>query len=833
VRLVRSRCGMIVLGLVLLAAICLFRPGANRLRSQIVRSISLALGRSVEVSSVSLRFLPQPGFDLENFVVHDGPDFGAEPVLRAQEVTALLRISSLLRGRLEIATLSLTEPSLNLVRNSEGHWNLENLVERADKISAAPTGKAKTEKRPAFPYIEARHGRVNFKFGPEKKPYALTDADFSLWQDSENTWSMRLKAQPTRTDFNLSDTGILRVTGSWQRAAALRDTPLQFTFLWDRAQLGQLTKLVWGSDTGWRGAVQIAAGLSGTPAHLAVTTAAAAEDFRRYDIQGGGAMRLAAHCTAQYSSIDNTLFDGNCTAPMTDGAILLTGRVANPLGPRSYDLVLAAESVPMRSLALLARHSKLGLPDDLVAAGELNARVKIISPGQENKTSPGWQGGGEIVGFRLRAGVTNTDLAPSDVSFAISSDGMAPQVTVNPFRLPLGHPVPVVLQGKFSHDAYDFEVKGEAQLQRLLQAARAIGIPTLQTTAEGSAKLDVRIAGAWARFAPAEITGKAHLHSIRSRLRALDVPFEMVAADIMVGPNQTQVNNLTAIMAGTSWHGSLALPRLCATPNPCPIRFDLHADHIATDQWTLLLFPKAQNEPWYRFGAVSSHSDRPNFLALDAGGDLTAEKIVVHGIVVNKVSAKVQVQGGRIEMKDLRADLLGGRHLGDWKVDFTSQPPRYTASGGIDRLALGQLATAMENAWITGTASARYRVDTFGLTPSELFASASGTLQIEARNGLLRIVALSEGDGPLQMRYLTAGLALREGKFEIQEGKLDTESAQYQLTGTASLGRALNLKLTRDGAPGFNITGTLTQPRVTPLVTPNAQAALRHQENPR
>ena len=125
-------------------------------------------------------------------------------------------MTSLLRGRLEIARLNLTEPSLNLVRNAEGHWNLENLIERAAKIPVAPTSKAKTERRPGFPYIEGDRGRINFKFGAEKKPYALTEADFALWQDSENAWGMRLKAQPVRTDFNLSDTGMVSVNGSWQ-----------------------------------------------------------------------------------------------------------------------------------------------------------------------------------------------------------------------------------------------------------------------------------------------------------------------------------------------------------------------------------------------------------------------------------------------------------------------------------------------------------------------------------------------------------------------------------------------------------------------------------------
>ncbi len=235
-----------VAGVVVVLALFLIRPGAERLRSRIAGSISSAVGRQVEIGSVSVHLLPQPGFDLGNFVVHDDPAFSAEPMLRSDDVTAALRVSSLFRGRLEIARLNLTEPSVNLVRNSSGHWNLENLLERAAKTPVAPTSKATNETRPAFPYIEADRGRINFKFGAEKKPYALTDADFSFWQESENAWGMRMKAQPVRTDFNLSDTGTLRVNGTWQRAATLRQTPLQFTMEWERAQLGQLTKLISG-----------------------------------------------------------------------------------------------------------------------------------------------------------------------------------------------------------------------------------------------------------------------------------------------------------------------------------------------------------------------------------------------------------------------------------------------------------------------------------------------------------------------------------------------------------------------------------------------------------
>ena len=93
----------------------------------------------------------------------------------------------------------------------------------------------------------------------KKSRTALTDANFALWQDSENTWGVRLKGQPMRTDFNLSDTGRLEVDGSWQRAANLHQTPLQFTLQWDGAQLGQATKLTVGQDKGWRGGIALSA----------------------------------------------------------------------------------------------------------------------------------------------------------------------------------------------------------------------------------------------------------------------------------------------------------------------------------------------------------------------------------------------------------------------------------------------------------------------------------------------------------------------------------------------------------------------------------------------
>src|SRR5664279_5279699 len=331
----------------LLLILFLFRPGVYALRNRIANSIGSALGRRVTLDKVSLRFLPRPGFDLEGLVIYDDPAFSAEPMIRAQEVSAAIRFRSLLRGRLEIATLSATEPSVNLVRNHEGRWNLASLVERNAQIPAAPTAKAASERRPAFPYLEASHARINFKIGQTKKAYALMDADVALWQDSENSWGARMKAAPVRTDFNLTDTGLLQINATWQRAASLRLTPMQVAVQWQYGQLGQITKLLSGKDRGWRGGVNFTARLSGTPEALRIESATAIEDFHRYDIAGSENVRLATGCSGQYNAVTSALADLLCESPIGGGTLCLRGAMSMATPLPTYDLTVEVEKVPL------------------------------------------------------------------------------------------------------------------------------------------------------------------------------------------------------------------------------------------------------------------------------------------------------------------------------------------------------------------------------------------------------------------------------------------------------------------------------------------------------
>ena len=97
-----------------LLALFVLRPGASRLKSRIIYSLSSAVGRSADVGAVHVRLLPRPGFDLDNLVVYDDPAFGAEPMLRASEVTAYVRLTSLMRKRRQGRNVVLVTVSLSM-----------------------------------------------------------------------------------------------------------------------------------------------------------------------------------------------------------------------------------------------------------------------------------------------------------------------------------------------------------------------------------------------------------------------------------------------------------------------------------------------------------------------------------------------------------------------------------------------------------------------------------------------------------------------------------------------------------------------------------------------
>jgi AsmA protein len=848
----KSRRAALAAAAVLIVALLLWRPGADRFRARLEKSLSAALAHKVEIGGVSFKLLPQPGFDLAGFKVLDDPQFGSEPILRAEEVSATIHPSSLWHWRIEIASLSFKEASLNLVRRADGTWNLEPILERAAQTPVAPTGSTNSGRRPRFPYIEVTDGRVNLKLGVEKTPFALTNADLALWLQSEDEWGVRLRAQPVRTDMRLTDTGLLQVDGSWRRAVDLRKTPLNLNARYDGAQLGQFSKLIYGSDKGLRGTLRSAVNLKGSVEDLQIQADASVDEFRRYDIVAGSSLRLAAQCAARYSGAIHELSDIRCSSSSGTGDAGLTGRFMFAQSP-IYELSVTANQYPAATLVAMARRMKQGLPEDLSAAGLVDANLSF------RKNAAGelsWSGDGEASGLALRSETLRTaegsdtlslgrvpfhagpvSLAghPQDERKRQSKSGKSGAHSLNdsPENAMEAGPVKVVLEGeqtadfsaRFSKEGYIVSFVGEGPVQRLLQIGRLAGVTAIHPAIEGAAKFDWHAQGGWGGFAAPQTSGTMQLRNARVEFAGLNAPVEIAAVDLAISPEIVKLEKLAATTGGIHWSGTILRPRVCAGSAPCATTVDLHADEISTDQLNQLLNPNIRKRPWYRI-LTGGRQVESLFRKMNVQGSLKIDRFAARDFSVGGVAARISLDGGILQAKNLKASLFGGHHLGEWKADFTQSVPAYSGSGTCEGISLAQVGKAIRATWFTGAAGGKYEMSLSGWDASALQASAHGKLDLDARDGALTHFDPSAPGVPLRFRRLQTKISLGNSLLALSEGKLQGPSGIYSISGVASLRRRLDLTLRPESSAvagrSVAVTGTVDAPQVERIADEDA-----------
>ena len=84
------------------------------------------------------------------------------------------------------------------------------------------------------------------------------------------------------------------------------------------------------------------------------------------------------------------------------------------------------------------------------------------------------------------------------------------------------------------------------------------------------------------------------------------------------------------------------------------------------------------------------------------------------------------------------------------------------------------------------------------------------------------------------MDRLEGEARLRDGKFEIKDGRLESGLGMFGVNGTVSLQRGLDIKLTHSPmarvgirSHGYTITGTVAEPQVLQIANPETQARLK------
>jgi hypothetical protein len=822
----------VVATIIVLIALALLVPpfiNVNRYRARMASSLSGAVGRPVKIGEVEMRLIPQPGFVMANVEIGDDPGISNEPILRAEQVTADLRLASLWRGRLEIAKLSLKYPSLNLVQGSDGHWNLESLLWRASRTKAAPTGQKHAETRVRFPYIQADQGRVNFKFGLEKHVFAFTDADFALFSPEEDQWRMRLEARPVRTDTNISDTGTVKADINFQRAEMLRDTAVRGKISWQRGQLGMITKLINGRDGGWRGMLEMQAEVSGTPSELHFTTAASLQDFRRFDIYTGDTLALSASCTGIASIPAAEVRGFHCQLPTSPGTIGVSGTINGR--SRTYDVSIAAENVGNNSIVNLLRHSKKDVPSDLAATGSINLAANLKKTAADDSTR-NWAGKGSTTEMTLKSSILKEPVTLKPLSFDVTTPAMASVaapvktsakakkivvltipgqfLSVSPFAVAMGGKTPTTVDARLTMQGYQMRLTGPAELEHVVGFARSAGVNVPKVRLRGDLVMDIALTGAWRGLAQPSVNGTAKITNGRAEVPGIAKEVLVTQSDVALVGNEFQLRGMQAQIGDLKFTGSATVPRHCEADMPCGPGLDLQFEEVDAEKVNELLNPNLKKQPWYKlFGSSNEESLLTKIYVV---GRVTAKQVMFDKLVATRVYADFRLNHGDLLVSNLRGGVLGGTHDGQWHADFTGSTPVYTGSGTAAHINTAMLASLGKAAIGTGSINAQYEFKMSGWNGSDFAKSAQGSATFDWSNPTIRAFALN-GRGPAKVNDFNGKLVLKDGVLAFNESKMVTSNGIYFVTGTAEPEK-LALEFKSDTAAGYKVTGSLRAPEV-------------------
>src|SRR5262245_34512557 len=95
----------------------------NRYHGLIQAQIEQATGRKVTLGTMSLRLLPLRFQVAEPLIAEDSRFNGQTPFVRADNLSVELGLFALLRGNIQVGSVELRRPSVELVKDKQGVWN--------------------------------------------------------------------------------------------------------------------------------------------------------------------------------------------------------------------------------------------------------------------------------------------------------------------------------------------------------------------------------------------------------------------------------------------------------------------------------------------------------------------------------------------------------------------------------------------------------------------------------------------------------------------------------------------------------------------------------------
>lgn len=793
----------------------------RRVHAYLTARLQQAFGRPVEVRSFSVQLLPAPRFEADQVTVGEDPAFGNEYFLRADSLSASLRWSGLLRGHFEFGTLSFSRPSLILVRNAQGRWNLERWLPPAKAASLVNVYGPPSPVAPVnrLVKIEFDEGRIDFKNLDDKLAFAFTDVSGNVEQVSPGRWQLQLRAQPWRSGVMLQSAGIVSVQGDIAGTSA-RLQPARFTLHWGELSLADLFRLLHGRDFGVRGVVSLDGVLnSGTSADAASAQAAAgvwsfsasmrASQIHRWDLgERGDNPRLELKLNGHWNVSAGTVRADSIAveSPRSN----LRGSANYVTGPSpAFDLHLDSAGVQASDLLAWYRAFTPGV-DDGIAAEEYFTGAATLRGWPVRLQDAAFSSNGGIVRVPalrvpIRIGPVRGGRERGALAFGpvrVAFDGSARDV-VAPKKRRIAALMQNAADVTFVHDleshSGSISIEGQVQhAEEVLKTAAGFGRPINHGWELTGDVLAVTSWG-WKDFSSPRWNGRILLNKSRVSVAGLNQLLDVQAGTLNWNDGLRSVDVTKVNGFGGSWTGTINERTSPEVETGSSWNFNLSTDRMNAGDLDRWVGPRARPGWLSRLLSSLLGSTSPSLAAselvrqVNADGVLTIGELTIEKLKLAQVRATGSLRNLHLDIRDAEAKWAGSAVRAQISAAFAPLPS-YDITAHLDGVNLSQIPPPSRFAErFAGFASGDVHLATNGVGRGDLLQNLSGGGDIHLKNVEFRgwdvIASVADGAPHTGTSRWTTGrgtFTMRNREVSVDSLELESGREQTSLQGTVN-----------------------------------------------
>jgi AsmA protein len=540
--------GIVVVVLIIVVGVLFATFNPNDYRATVQAKLEQQLNRKVSLGNMSLGLFPLR-FEVADLSISDDPKFSNSPFIQTQELSVSVKLLPLLSKSVEVDSLSLDRPSVQLIKNAQGVWNFASIGQQAP-ASPAPAASKPSAVPPPSAAPSTPSSEQQFSLGElaiNDGQIAITDLQDRRPRTVYDHINLKLTDFAPNTPFNVDASVHLPGPGSQEVSLKGKGgplshdnpaaTPFKGTLDLKNVDIAGLQKFLQSPALiNTNGVLSGHTDIASENGKLSASGQMTLDKPKLHGIEVGYPINMDYNVSEDLPN--DLLRIDKCAIKLGQTPLFVTGTVNHKPTPAQLDVNLKADNVTIAEIARLAAAAGIAFAPGTTVNGQIKADIKAQGSADKpalNGTLAGRdiQISGKEIAKPVEVKSVNVALTPTEIhsdNFNVTSGGTTAAVQFS------------VKQYTSNSPQVDATLRApQAALPDLLAMAKAYGVTSLdKVTGAGNLSVDMHAAGSVQSLSSNEmvkaLNGTINVNVNNVRYTGIDVSHQLLS---MIGSKQT------------------------------------------------------------------------------------------------------------------------------------------------------------------------------------------------------------------------------------------------------------------------------------------------------